>query len=107
MPCLLLKRCLHRLKILRRLKITLQNCVVLLQIYLDEERATVFGRSFLGRSLAVVKNGIWKYLNNKLVKQNYLIVLFSVLYHHVEAKIGSSPNSFLFLKFGNNTELRL
>lgn len=95
------------LKILCRLKITLQTCVVLLQIYLDEESATVFGRSFIGRPLTIVKNGICKYLNNKLVKQNYLTDLFSVLYHHVEAKTGSSPNSFLFLKFGNNTEFRL
>lgn len=58
--------------------------MVLLQIYLDEESVTVFGRSFCGRSLTILKNGIYKYLNNKLVKQNYFLVLFSVLYHQAE-----------------------
>lgn len=81
--------------------------MVLRQIYLDEESETVFGRYFSGRSLTILKNGIYKYPNIKLVKQNDLLVLFSVLCHQIEAKISSSPNYFLFLKFGNNTGLRL
>lgn len=95
MLCLLLKSCLHRLKILCRLKMTLQACVVLLQIYLDEESVTVFGRSFQGRSLIILKNGIYKYLNNKLIKQNYLFFLFSFLCSITKLKLRSAVHHIL------------
>lgn len=73
----------------------------------DLPKTVMLSSSFSGRSLTILKNGIYKYLNNKLVKQSNLLGLFSVLYHQVETKISSSPNYFLFLKFGNNTEFRL
>lgn len=101
--------CVFWLSCLFRLKITLLTWVCYFRFTLVQVRRkcdSVFRRSFHVRSLTKVKEGrIRKFLNNKVVKPNYLLVLFSVFYQQAETKIVISPNSFLSLRFGENTSL--
>lgn len=66
----------------------------------------MFRRPFHVRSLTKVKKGsIRILLKNKVVKPNYLLVLFSVFYEQAETKVIISSNYLLSLKFGEDMTL--